>query len=509
MLPFITHFAGRFCLLWCCLLQFNTLFAQQAVETNCPDFSSMVVAHFNKQLSLGTDVYGPEQTAFWMSSLDTYSGRYPKDDNRPPHIPQRAYLDRFVDAPKGSTLYWDMPSVTAAFALTETSGTEWYRQKAEDYVRAFLDRCIAENGIFLWGNHYYYDAYRDSTMKFGSQPVPVDFSSEVGNLHEIRPIMPAWDIFWKIDPEATEKEIRLSTLAHMVDTLSGEFNRHADGLHQHAFLEAGASLVYGLAWLYAKTADQHLLEQADRIVQYSYTNRNLQTGLLENNPTSTRWDKVTATSEVGLWTALLLKAAEFADDTYRTKWEGIAEQALSNYLGFAYDPAAANYYGMLNIADGKPIFREAGDNYPYKPTDYSDLWIPLFPTHNYPFSLAESCLMLYRRTGKAFYLQHVQQWAALIRESLPARHGQGAYAEHYGRAIFFLLNCADQLDDPEYKALAEKVGREASDVLFAHGMFRSHPGEYRYDAVDGVGILSLALLWLESGQKPDLQGLYF
>jgi hypothetical protein len=75
--------------------------------------------------------------------------------------------------------------------------------------------------------------------------------------------------------------------------------------------------------------------------------------------------------------------------------------------------------------------------------------------------------------------------------------------------IYFLLSCAETLNDSNYKDLAKKIAKEAVDVLFAHAMFRSHPGEYRYDAVDGVGILSLSLIWLDTGQKPDRMGLFF
>ena len=36
----------------------------------------------------------------------------------------------------------------------------------------------------------------------------------------------------------------------------------------------------------------------------------------------------------------------------------------------------------------------------------------------------------------------------------------------------------------------------------------THPGEYRYDAVDEAGILSLSLIWLETGNKPDSMGCF-
>lgn len=53
------------------------------------------------------------------------------------------------------------------------------------------------------------------------------------------------------------------------------------------------------------------------------------------------------------------------------------------------------------------------------------------------------------------------------------------------------------------------VADEAVSKLWAQGMFRSHPEEDRYDAVDGMGVLALSLMRLETGRKPDLMGLYF
>jgi len=43
----------------------------------------------------------------------------------------------------------------------------------------------------------------------------------------------------------------------------------------------------------------------------------------------------------------------------------------------------------------------------------------------------------------------------------------------------------------------------------AHGMFRGHPGEERCDAVDGVGLLLLALLDLDGAGEPDGMGFAF
>ncbi|GAB2796472.1 hypothetical protein GCM10027275_47260 [Rhabdobacter roseus] len=470
-------------------------------------YTDKVVAHYKKQLTQGLDEYGPKKTAFWMASLDTKTGKYPAAPTRPEHIPQRAYLDRYVDAPKGATLYWDMPSIVAAMNLSALTKDDFYRKSATNYLNAFIQHCVADNGTFLWGNHYYYDAYRDSTMKFGSTPVAVNLKTESGNLHEARPIIPAWDVFWKLSPDVIKKQLIVSTENHLVDPETGEFNRHADRKSDHAFIEAGGILVYTMAWLYDKTKDPKYQQTADRIAVFSFDKRDRTTGLIPISPMHNRWDRDVTTTEAGLWASCVLKSAEWADKAHAAKWVGMADEAMTAWLKYSFDEKKQRYYGMLNLADGKPVWRT--DNYPYKPQNYADVWEPLFPTHNYPISLAESCLMLYKHTKKEQYRQAVDRWVTTIREEMPARQGKGAYAEQYGRVIHFLLSCHEQLGGTSYKALATQVADEAVRVLWAQDMFRSHPGEDRYDAVDGTGILALSLLWLDSGKKPDMMGLYF
>ncbi|WP_236981013.1 hypothetical protein [Membranihabitans maritimus] len=457
-------------------------------------------------MEIGLDQYGVEFTDFWMASLDTYHKKYPERLERPAHIPNRVYLDRYIDAPNGSTLYWDIPSVVLMYNLSKFTDNESYKNNAHNYVKSFMENCIAPNGVFLWGNHYYYNAFVDSTVKFGSEPIPINIPTEMGNMHEIRPFVPAWDVFWEIDAKITENEIRQAIQNHLSDKNTGQFNRHAEP-GKHAFLEAGGVLVYSLAWLYDKTKDISLLETADKIINYSFSNRNKRTGLIPNSPTSGRWDSFTSTTEVGLWSGCIVNASKWATKEYAEKWINIAEFAVSSWLNFGWDQNVNKYYGMLNISDGSWIQRE--NDYPYMPDNHSNLWHPLFPRHDYPMSFAETCLSLYILTKKEIFKESCIRWKSIIKSELPARMGMGAYAEHYGRVIWFLLSCAEELEDISFRYLAEEVAEESINVLFAHDMFRGHPGENRYDAVDGVGILSLALLWLDSNQKPDLMGLYF
>jgi hypothetical protein len=235
---------------------------------------------------------------------------------------------------------------------------------------------------------------------------------------------------------------------------------------------------------------------------YSFRHRGPDTGLLENNPTWTRWDKIASTNEVGLWAGCLARAASYAD---RAEWTALAQEALSAWVSRAWDPSAERFFGRLEVATGKAIL--GPKETPYQPGDYSDIWEPLFPAHDYPMPCAEACLLLYRQSGNPVFRIACERWIRQIEQSLPARHGQGGYAEHYGRCLHFLLGCHHTWTDSGYEALARRIASEALETLFEYGMFRGHPGENRYDAVDGVGFLALALLWYETGKEPPGMGL--
>lgn len=183
----------------------------------------------------------------------------------------------------------------------------------------------------------------------------------------------------------------------------------------------------------------------------------------------------------------------------------MADAAVSAWLRYGCDRSQDVVYGRVRVSDGSPVL--GPKETPYQPGEYTDLWEPLFPTHDYPMPLAESCLTLYQLTRREEYRSACNLWIEQILADLPARLGDGAYAEHYGRALHFLLGCADILRIGLPRKLAGLVAEEALDRLFAHGMFRGHPGEDRYDAVDGVGYLELGLIRLQTGREPDMMGM--
>lgn len=413
---------------------------------------------------------------------------------------KRAY--RHIAAPGGSNIYWDQPLLLAAHALSNVTGEVAYAAAADAYVSEFLERCVARTGLFLWGNHYFY-RFRDGTVKFGGdgEPTLCDMEQERGELHEIRPIPPAWDLFARISSLKTVRAVRVALQAHIADPKTGEFDRHAGHKTGCAFAEAGGILVEAASWLSHRTGDRAALRSAHSVADYSFRHRDERTGLMVINPTLDRWGRHASTTEVGHWAGCLLRAAS---RIRASEWIPYAARVLAPWLEHGYDGEAGRYYGKLNASDAAPV-RGVQDTQ-YQPGDYSDPWLPLFPAHDYPMQFAEACLRLQVLTRKPEYRTACDRWVGIVESGLPARDGHGAYAEHYGRATHFLLGAAEQSADDRTQRLAVRVADEAVKCLHGHGMFRGHPGEDRCDAVDGVGYLLLALVRLATGKEPDMMG---
>ncbi len=453
------------------------------------EYTRYLREHFKTLTTEGlANGYGSEAVPMWMSSLDVRTGRYPADDRRPAHIGKRVY--RNIDAPGGCSLYWDQPSVVAAHRLARECGDDGLARAADAYVAAFLRRCVGTTGLFLWGNHYFYDARRGCVVWFADEedPQPVDARLCDGSWHEVRPLMPAWETFWRVSPAATEACIRAMCRWHLVDD-SGDFNRHADKRSSHAFLEAGGILAESFCWLGRQVADSSLVEQALSIARFSFRHRHPETGLLPVSPMLERWDKHCCTSEVGHWALSMLHCADYTD---RSEFAQMAEAAVRAYLRYAYDGGAGKYLGRVRITDGAALREPLAT--PYAPGEFSDLWQPLFPTHDYPAHLAGACLALWRRTGDPFYRQAVLSWPPLVAASTPRRTRRIGYAEHYGRWIGFLAEAGRTLGNEKLLQQARDLADEAIGQLWAGRLFRGHSGEDRYDAVDGVGILALGLM---------------
>lgn len=447
--------------------------------------------------------HGGPGGAQWFSSLDLATGEPIRSTRRPAGIAKRCY--RYIESPGGSNAYWDGPLLCACDAVSAVTGDDRYRRAAEGYLRDFLAHGTASNGLFLWGNHYFFDAASGVPVKFlgwDDEPQPVA-ADESGHVHETRPLSIPWALFARVDGPAVERCLAAQAATHVVDPGTGEFNRHADGRRGHAFLESGGILAEGLCWLAERTGDEALAALAGRIACFSFHHHDPITGLLSNSPTHDRWDRLQCTSEIGLWAGCLLRCRQ---RTGNEAFATMAFAALAAWLERAWDDEAEGFYGRLSIDAASPMVERTSA---YQPGPYSDLWEPLFPAHDYPWQCAQACVELYRLTGEPIFERGLRRWGRVLTAHLPARDGRGAYAEHYGRALWLLLSAAEALDEPSWLDLADRVAAEALETLAVGDRFRTHPGEDRCDAVDGLGLLILALLWLSTGVRPALHGMGF
>lgn len=461
------------------------------------NFTLLIRNHFDKILSSGIDIYGSQHTNMWLASIDIEKGGLPQNP-----YPAKPRVYRDISAPRGSNLYWDQPLLVAAYHLSNQTEDSRYADAADRYIEDFLQRCISpQNGLFLWGNHFYYDVCTDEVVCFS------------GPAHETRPLPCAWELFWKVDAKSTEHAIRRMAQQHIKDPDTGLFDRHGsvtattnpsleECKNAHPFLEAGGVLVASLCWLSHKTGDSSLYDLALKCAKYSFSHRSDITGLVRNQPNFHRWDYEVSTTEIGLWAGCLLQGA-INDDLVT-----MAHESVRVWLRFGYEEKEQRFLGSINVRDGSsaPIPETQ-----YAPSVYADLWEPLFPTHNYPMPMAESCLLLWKQTQDPLYVEAIHRWVTYIAQNLPANNGAGAYADQYGRAIHFLCAAGHCLSESSWLVLAKDIAAEAIEHLYCTqaGIFRSHPQENRCDAVDGLGMLFLALFYLETGQEPEGWGFHF
>lgn len=460
--------------------------ADEAAPPVAATYLPLVKSHLDRIIGSGTDRFGPVRTAMWCANIDTRTGE-PLDDS---HVPERVY--RLIGAPGGSTLYWDQPLVASACILSEITGEAKYADAVREYIADFLEHCVDQQGMFVWGNHQYYDVYGDSLVYFH------------GGYHEMRPLTPAWELFWRQDSARCSRYIREMVDRQVYDRQTGGFNRHDDGRAEHPFIEAGAVLVETLAWLYHKEQDPELLALALRVAEFTYSHRGEQTGLVRSSPGSGRWDDYTATTEIGLWAQALLRAAEYTSDDRFTEMAGDAVRA---YLKYGYDKESGLYFGQLNTDDGTP---RTPDSKGYWPGKYSDIWnTDQWPTHDYPMNFAEACLGLYSATGEETFLEGVRRWIGVVEKQSAPGGIRPSYAENYGRCIRFLTRAGAALGSREPLELAARLADKAADRLYENGMFQGFPDSHVYESVDGVGYLCLALIALEHPEAEDYAGFGF
>ena len=444
----------------------------------------------------GTDRYGPVQSQMLMNILDVRTRECPAD---PLALDESFRVTRRGRrGPSGGNLYADLPTIAAMVRLSQASGDDRYKQFAAKSANHTMTELVDDKGMFWWGWHRHYDAFRDV------------MTGHAGNHHEIHVQRVDWPFLWEVNSQAVRREIEAIWEWHVIDKTTGEVNRHADGHRGCDFAMSAGEMIGAFAYVHTKTNDNQWLDRGKLLAQYYWRSRNEQTNLIANRPNAgvDRFDgSHFDTSITGFLCRGLLDAHEYTGDPL------FGEHALAYLKAYAkhgYDEASGKFWGCLKL-DGtpEPGPRVVGGYAQYEPRGPIDLWQPYAAGYEHPIHTAQVYARAYETTGDEVSLETAKRWAEFIRAGLPATsclkatwYGEyaeqwaphGTYAGKYGRTISFFCHMQRLTGNKQYGQTARQVAAEAVSRLYYKGMFRGHPAKPYYEAIDDVGDLLSGLL---------------
>ncbi len=458
----------------------------------------------------GTDRYGKVHSPILMNILDVRTRLCPPE----PKPLDEAYrvTRRERRGPGGGNLWADQETIRAMVALSRRTGDTRYAEFADGSLGYYMANLVDDKGLFWWGWHRHYDAYRD------------ELTGHAGNWHEIHVQRGAWPELWTVDPEAVTRQIEALWEWHVIDKTTGEVNRHDDGQRGCDFAMSAGEILRAFAFLHHQTKEPRLRDRARLLAEYYWQHRDPGTNLIPNRPNAgpKRFDgSHFDTSIAGLYCRCLLDAFDWTDDAV---FRDHAVAYLKAYARHGYDATTGKFWGSLRL-DGTPVpGPRLRDGYAqYEPRGHIDLWQPYVAGYEHPLDAAITYVLAAETTGDAELIEAAERWAEFIERGLPAgpcqtgtwydsyaRHQalQGAYADHYGKTIMFFLGMRRLSGEARYETMARRVADEAIEKLYHNGLFRGHPAKPYYESMDGVGTLLMALLELENTtvvtrQQPD------
>ena len=482
-------------------------------DSRTKPWRSYVTTCLDTLIERGTDRYGKVKTPMFMAILDVRTHASPQ---RPPLLDAAVRTEGRPDhgrrSPAGSNLWHDMATVRALYRVSEVTGAAKYAKAADAYIKAFLKRSVKPNGMFAWGSHIYYNAFKDRPGGDGAGRGP----------HEILIKHPDWGALYRVDPAAVRKEIDGIWKWHVVDKKTGLHNRHDDGRKGCDFAFSGGSFAIAFAFLYSVTKEQHYLDKARLVANWHWKHRHRKTGLVPDSPSAGgRYDaRHCFTTVPGPHASQLLRCYELTRD------KEFLDRAIAYILAYdryGWDAKARSYHAMLKL-DGTPVPPAArGSGYDrWQPTGYVDVWRTVMYSYEFPLIAAQSAVyalaLTADRQDRAELLKVALRWAEVIARECPPTTGRrwkkeieealpnvkttgGTYAENYGRAISFFAGLHHITKDAAHLQRASALAGEAVDKLYVNGIFRGHPAKDYYQANDGVGFLLHALMQLDALPK--------
>jgi len=452
-----------------------------------------VEAHMDYVTEQSHDQHGPRNTPMWLSTIDLRTNGLPD-----PLMPSSPRWQGILLSAPGANLYWDQPTILAAFELSKRTGCKCYSDAASAYITTFLTACSTSKQTTCIDPRFYYDVKFDQAV------------DKIDTLASCIPYTPAWETTWAADKKLARQQIQAFIRSRTAEVSSNDSVPQLNSETTRApnqTIESEAALIATLCWLAQQDTRKQtpLIQQALSLAQLRIARRDRTTGLV---PTECNPPNNTSSDALGAWANVLFWAA---DTTGETEFQTIAEQALHAWLSVGFDRQQQHYYRQLDCKSGNPVGERITGDRPeglLASTRHNNNIFahPRRPAYQSPLRMAEACLSLHEATGNQLSKQATERWVQIIKQQLPTDKTQGGYADDYGRAIHFLVRASEVLNNPKYRILARDIANEAMEKLYVPkmGMFRSHLGENRCDSADGPGLLLLALMYME-GDDPTLK----
>lgn len=430
--------------------------------------------------------------------------------------------------------------------LSNLTGDEKYRKRAEDNVRYYFDHYQDKSGLLLWGGHRFVDL---KTL----QP---EGPSEKEMVHELKNAYPYYDLMFAVNKPATVNFIRGFWNAHVYDWKIMETSRHGQygksmgklwdsefeqqppffatkGL---SFLNAGNDLIYSASLLYQYDGERGALTWAKRLAEQYVLPRDKKTGLgvyqftqplkraetSDDSDTNSKYgDRAqrqfgpefgadalegnmmlkgrtsTIYSENALMQLALAKSLG-ADGEDIKKW---TLDGLKAFATYAYDESSNTFRPML--ANGTDL-----TNYELKRDGY--------------YGKKGTVLKAYP-AGNEFLLSYARAWTLepdpqmwKVARGIARGQGLGDIGEAGGAnskldlnttnndpySIFALVDLAQATGNKAYLQLAEKVADNIINTRRLNGFFVEDPA-YVYADIDNIAPYALLALEAALRNKPD------
>lgn len=263
----------RFKLRLCCLL----LLASTAVQADSPRLQAVKTFADTVLDKAGDKYHGNTPTPLLASGVDPRTGEQMEwifPDGR------TAVLSNF-------SAQQNLMRVLAG--LSNLTGDEKYRKRAEDTTRYYFDHYQDKSGLLIWGGHRFVDL----------KTLNAEGPSEKELVHELKNAYPYYEMMFTVDKEPTVRFIRGFWNAHVYDWNVMETSRHGEygkpmgdlwkssfvqqppffatkGL---SFLNAGNDLIYSAALLSKYNNEPEALVWAKRLAEQYVLPRDKKTGL--------------------------------------------------------------------------------------------------------------------------------------------------------------------------------------------------------------------------------------